>query len=217
MTPRPPSRRPQGRHAGITRAAVLDAALAFVDREGLEALSMRRLGGELGVEAMTLYHHVGSKEALLDGVVERLLTDLVPEREDAASSWRELLRTSAWALYDRLAAHPHLIPVVATRPAVTPGTLAVLEREVAALHAAGFAPARALEIAYAVIGLVLGHVGVGGRFDDLTGERSRNLAGADLSDYPLLCRAVEDGVDVDGSSSFTLALDAVLDGLAPPR
>ncbi|HEY6737567.1 MAG TPA: TetR family transcriptional regulator, partial [Actinopolymorphaceae bacterium] len=73
----------QGQRVGLTRERVLDAALALVDREGLAALSMRRLGAELGVEAMTLYHHVANKAALLDGLVERIFTFAEPPlRED---------------------------------------------------------------------------------------------------------------------------------------
>lgn len=75
--PRPPRTKAPARARGpLTRAAIADAALALIDAEGLEALSMRRLGAALGVEAMALYHHFASKGELLDAVQERLLDEL---------------------------------------------------------------------------------------------------------------------------------------------
>ena len=65
--------RGQGERAGLSRGLVLDAAVALVDSDGLDRLSMRRLGAALGVEAMTLYHYVPNKAALLDGLVEWVL------------------------------------------------------------------------------------------------------------------------------------------------
>src|SRR5215217_6630955 len=66
----------------LSRRRILEAAVRFVDREGLEALSMRKLGSELGVEAMSLYNHVPNKGALLDGMVEVLLGELEVPPED---------------------------------------------------------------------------------------------------------------------------------------
>src|SRR5919106_4499638 len=66
----------------LSRRRILETAVRFVDREGLEALSMRKLGSELGVEAMSLYNHVPNKSALLDGMVEVLLGELEVPSED---------------------------------------------------------------------------------------------------------------------------------------
>jgi AcrR family transcriptional regulator len=68
------AKRTRGVRAGLSRGQILDAALALADREGLGAVTMRRLGAELGVEAMTVYHHVPNKTALIDGLVERIFT-----------------------------------------------------------------------------------------------------------------------------------------------
>jgi len=68
-----PPKRTRADRAGLSREQVLDAALDLVDRDGVGALSMRRLGAELGVEAMTLYHYLPNKDALLDGIVERVM------------------------------------------------------------------------------------------------------------------------------------------------
>src|SRR5690349_10629994 len=90
-------KRTRGQNAGLTRQAILRAALALADREGLKALSMRRIGQELGVEAMSLYQHVDSKDALLDGLVEQVVTQAAPLLTEAAS-WQEALREYAHAL-----------------------------------------------------------------------------------------------------------------------
>ena len=68
-----PPKRTRADRAGLSRGQVLDAALDLVDRDGVAALSMRRLGAELGVEAMTVYHYLPNKDALLDGIVERVM------------------------------------------------------------------------------------------------------------------------------------------------
>src|SRR5258706_5684902 len=106
----------------LSRERVLEAALQIVDREGLEAISMRRLGDALGVEAMSLYNHVPNKAAVLDGVFERVLAEL-PVLKPGRKSWRAVLKAQALALRDVLAAHPNALPLFATRPAVTEASL----------------------------------------------------------------------------------------------
>ncbi|MEV4257940.1 TetR family transcriptional regulator, partial [Spirillospora sp. NPDC049652] len=101
-------KRTRGQSAGLTRQAVLEAALALADREGLKALSMRRIGQELGVEAMSLYQHVAGKDALLDGLVEQLFTQVALPPAGAAD-WRGWLRGYADALLGALLAHPRAL------------------------------------------------------------------------------------------------------------
>jgi TetR/AcrR family transcriptional regulator, tetracycline repressor protein len=109
----------------ITREAMLTAAVGIVDREGLDSLSMRRLGEELGVEAMSLYRHVANKAALLDGVHEAVLAEVArPRRTD---DWVEDCRWLARSFRRALRAHPNTLPLFATRPAVTRGSLEHLE------------------------------------------------------------------------------------------
>lgn len=130
--PRPESTRPK-----LSRQIVLEAALELIDREGTEALSMRRLGTELGVEAMSLYRHVANKEALLDGVVE-LLTELLDIPGPSARSWQEDIRRVARSYRRTALAHPRAFPLLALRPFVTSRAAewegAVLEL----FHKAGF-------------------------------------------------------------------------------
>lgn len=148
--------RTQGRHAGLTREQVLRAALALVDRDGLDALSMRRLARELDVEAMTLYHHVQHRRALEDALVEQVLAEALPDLE-ASGPWQTTLVRRALALHRALAAHPGIAPLFATRPALTDRNLDVLEHSLTELTAAGFAPGTALELVHAVAGTVVWH------------------------------------------------------------
>jgi AcrR family transcriptional regulator len=127
----------------LTRARILKAALRLVDREGLDGLSMRRLGGALGVDPMSLYNHVPNKAALLDGLVELLLDEIeIPGPE--AGDWRERMRRVNQS-YRRVAhRHPNAFPLAVTRPYNTPGTLRPVEATLQILHDAGFDPETAL-------------------------------------------------------------------------
>nr|WP_238356340.1 TetR/AcrR family transcriptional regulator C-terminal domain-containing protein [Kribbella italica] len=194
----------------MTREAVLRAAVVLADREGLKALSMRRLGAELGVEAMTLYHHLPSKDALLDGLVEQLITPLTPPTFQ--ESWREGMRSYAVDLRTALLAHPNLVPLIASRPAVTAQNLRVLETALEGLSAAGLQPARALDVLYAVTGFVVGHVVTAS-----DGDPVDHLAAIDAGEFPLLAKAAAAGPDRDADTRFTFALDALLKGLDAGR
>lgn len=207
-----PTGRARGQHAGLTRSAILAAAVELVDEQGLAALSMRRLGSELGVEAMALYHHVGSKDALLDGLVEQLFLTSLPEPIEG-EPWREALHRHARGILDTLLAHPNLVPVVLSRPAVTPGALSTLERAVAVARTSGMPSGRALDLVYALIGFVVGHVAMGGDAGETSTARLRLLAGLDLSGLPGLSDAVHSaGGTVRRTSTFDTTLDAILAG-----
>ena len=103
-TPAPTPRRRRGRPAKLSTESILDAALALLDREGAEALTMRRLGGELGVEAMSLYRHVADRAALLEALADRLAAEIEPR--DGASDWADALRGFAGDLRRSRAAIP---------------------------------------------------------------------------------------------------------------
>jgi AcrR family transcriptional regulator len=139
----------------LTRDTILDAALELLDRHGLDNLSMRRLGSNLGVEAMSLYNHVASKGELLDGIHERILLSLEPPAN--IRGWQSFCRHQAHALHRALLAHPHAIPLFATRPAATPAAIGRLNRYVEVLARAGFRPVDALSVVQLVAQLVVGH------------------------------------------------------------
>ncbi|MEV4372355.1 TetR/AcrR family transcriptional regulator [Nonomuraea sp. NPDC049637] len=220
-------KRTRGQNAGLTRQAILRAALALADREGLKALSMRRIGQELGVEAMSLYQHVGSKDALLDGLVEQVVTQAAPLLTEAAS-WQQGLREYAHALLRALLAHPNVLPLVVSRPAITPGNLRLMEDGLRVLRAAGLPPDRALDMLYAVTGFVVGHVAVlaaGEAAGEVAGgvaggaERAapamRDLPEPDLAETPLLAEATRARRAQPSSGTdrrFVFALEAMLRG-----
>jgi AcrR family transcriptional regulator len=141
---------------------VLSTALGIVDAHGLEALSMRHLGQALQREPMALYRYAANKAALLDGVVETVLAELIID--PLASDWREELRTLG-ANFRRLAqAHPNVVPLLVTRPLATPlglrptGTLQSLENFLALLTRVGFTPINALHAYRLFFGFLHGHV-----------------------------------------------------------
>ncbi|HEY6738142.1 MAG TPA: TetR/AcrR family transcriptional regulator C-terminal domain-containing protein [Actinopolymorphaceae bacterium] len=218
------SRRRRGQRVGLTRERVLDAALALVDREGLAALSMRRLGAELGVEAMTLYHHVANKAALLDGLVERIFTFAEPPlRED--TPWREAVRAYARALHTILLRHPAAVPLVASRPALTTHNLELMEASLTVLHADGFSPRESFDIVYAVTAFTVGYaatrIGTGERSSASGGfsppGRARYLPKIDPDRYPLLAQALAGRDADDEDAGFDYALDAMLSGFSSGR
>ncbi|MEU8317420.1 TetR/AcrR family transcriptional regulator C-terminal domain-containing protein [Nonomuraea sp. NPDC048881] len=216
-------KRTRGQNAGLTRQAILRAALALADREGLKALSMRRIGQELGVEAMSLYQHVDSKDALLDGLVEQVVTQAAPLLTEAAS-WQEALREYAHALLRALLAHPNVVPLVVSRPAITPGNLRLMEEGLRVLRAAGLPPDRALDMLYAVTGFVVGHVAVlaagevgGGA--ERAAPAMRDIPEPDLVETPLLAEATRARRAQPSSGAdrrFVFALEAMLRGFGEP-
>ncbi|MFG2029930.1 TetR/AcrR family transcriptional regulator [Streptomyces sp. NPDC048825] len=163
----------RGRYGRLNRERVLAAALDLVDREGLSALSMRRLGSELGVEAMALYRYAASKDALLDGLVEALYLEL-EERLEAepgpgaadAAAWRAKLHRIARTTYDICLAHPEAVPLLATRMLAVPlarRPLAALrdhERVLTLLREAGLDDVRASAVFRAFTAWLLGYVSV---------------------------------------------------------
>jgi len=118
----------------LDRRLILDAAIKLTDREGLEALSMRRLGREVGVEAMSLYNHVPNKEALLNGMVEVLLEELEVPADALEDSWEERVRKAFRAYLQLARAHPNVFPLFTMRPLNTVESLKLFEL----LREAGF-------------------------------------------------------------------------------
>jgi AcrR family transcriptional regulator len=143
------------RRQPLTRDSILDAAIELLDRDGLDNLSMRRLGAALGVEAMSLYNHIPSKSELLDGIHERILLSLEPPTN--TRTWQSFCRHQAYALHRALLTHPHAIPLFATRPAATPAAIVHLNRYLEVLIRAGFKPFDALSVVQLVAQIVVGH------------------------------------------------------------
>src|SRR4051812_17636236 len=108
---------------GLDQRRILLAAVEFIDRQGLHALTMRRLGAFLGVEGMALYRYVPSREALLDGVVDTVLDALHADPEvhlHAKHGWQNYLQRLAHGIRRIALDHPAVFPLVATRPPAAP-------------------------------------------------------------------------------------------------
>ncbi|MGV9839451.1 TetR/AcrR family transcriptional regulator C-terminal domain-containing protein [Nocardia niigatensis] len=210
------AKRTRAERAGISREQVLDAALAFADRDGLAALSMRKLGAELGVEAMTLYHYVPNKDALLDGMVERVMSQA--DAGFAAGPWQSALGDYARALRAALLEHPGALPLIATRPAVTPKTLHTAERGLKMLVAAGFELGPALDVLNALTLFVVAHANSEARTApiDEAGEPGSVdfLKTLDPEEFPLILRAARTGAGTDDSARFEFAVTALVHGFA---
>ncbi|MBT2510379.1 TetR/AcrR family transcriptional regulator C-terminal domain-containing protein [Streptomyces sp. ISL-98] len=162
----------RGRYGRLSRERVLAMALEVVDRDGLSGLSMRKLGAELGVEAMALYRYAPSKDALLDGLVEALCQELEkvlaaepePHQGAEAVDWRQALHHIALATYRVAMRHPNAVPLLATRLLSTPlarRPLAVLrsdERVLVLLHDAGLGEREAVAAHRAFTAWLLGYL-----------------------------------------------------------
>lgn len=138
----------------LAREEILAEALRLIDAEGLDALSMRRLARELGVEAMSLYHHVENKDAILDGVVASIVREMTLP-EPLPESWVEQLVELVDAFRRALAAHPNALPVLLGRPLGPPEDAMITP--VSVLAAQGFEPDRLVEMYQALMALTFGH------------------------------------------------------------
>jgi TetR/AcrR family transcriptional regulator, tetracycline repressor protein len=187
--------RAKNQPAGLTRERVCRAALELVDSEGKEALSMRRLGARLGVEAMSLYRHVRNKDDLLDALQAAILGGLGGALP-ADGDWRTRLRGLAEGLRDALLEHPNVIPILATRPVRAPEALMPIVSAWMALEREGFSGDDARKAVIAVGVFTIGHV---------LGEASAEPAPhAGLPSRP-------------GPEEFDFGLSAMLDGIAARR
>jgi AcrR family transcriptional regulator len=141
----------------LTREKILAAALQVIDRDGLDALSMRRLGTELGVDPMAIYHHVRDKDALLHGVVAELFAQL--PRPAPNDNWQQRVVDWAAAYLGLAMAHPNLVLRIVTDPAaVAVAAVRANEALFGALEAAGLAPAQIVPAVDLIVDYVNGFV-----------------------------------------------------------
>ena len=190
------------------RAQILDAALAIADTEGLGAVTMRAVAARVGVTAMALYPHVRSKDDLLDGLVGRLLAEL--SLPDPAKPWPDRLREIARSARETARRHPAVMPLLFSRPAVTPEAVRVVDAIYQAMLDAGVTDREVARVERLVSTLVIGYAisETSGRFG--TGdprERRALLAGVDLPAHRRLAAKLEATPSWD--AEFATALDDV--------
>ena len=223
MTPPPAARGAAANGDGkITRDAVLAAALQIIDADGADALSMRRLARALGRDPMILYRHAANKAALLDGVAEMVLAQLQVDSSDP--DWAGQLRTVARQYRQLALAHPHVVPILVTRPLATPlalrprGTLRPLEDVLTLLTRAGFSGPDALHIYRALFGLVHGHVlnelqELVENPDETDDLLRLGLHRLPIGEFPLLRSLASVLAAYDGATELERGLDILLSGL----
>lgn len=145
-----PRRRP------LNKERILRAAIELADRNGLGALTMRRLGNLLGVEAMSLYKHVAGKDEILDGIVDLVVGEI--ELPDPGSDWKAAMRQRAASTRRVLLRHPWAIGLFEARGAFGPATLRYIDAVLASLRAGGFSLETAARSFSVLDSYVYGHV-----------------------------------------------------------
>jgi AcrR family transcriptional regulator len=221
---------PASSRVPLSRDRIVTAALDYIEANGLPGLTMRRLGEQLGVEAMALYRYVPSKEDLLDAVVESLVADVRADDvvlESPRDGWQDFLQRLAHGVRRMALAHPKAFPLVASRPAEAPWlrpplrSLDWVETFLSGLLEEGFSDEAAIEAYRAYTSFLLGHllleVAVHGAdvgpldvLDDQTGEPG-------TSRYPTVARLREPLSQDRSAVEFEEALEALLDRLTLTR
>jgi TetR/AcrR family tetracycline transcriptional repressor len=202
----------EGGRRPLNRRRVLEAALGLADREGLEALSMRRLGRELGVEAMSLYNHVPNKEALLDGMVEVLLARMKVSL-DSEEGWEENVRRVFRSFRLLALAHPDVFTLFAVRPNNTSKVVWLLPVFLDALRGAGFDVMTSLRVFRVLSSYTIGYALAEIRgFSPEPGASRPVIPGLDGEEERIFEMApLLEGAD--GDAEFEFGLDLILNGL----
>lgn len=200
----------------LSREVVLEVALQLVDQQGLEALSMRRLGKELGVEAMSLYNHVPSKAALLDGLIERVVLEI--ELPDPTKDWIDQAREMASSYRAMANAHPHVVALIASRPFNTVAALEPLERALGVFRSAGFDEPTALRAFRTLVSFATGYTlaeteGFFGEHTPADTEDVLRPEDLDPARFPNLIELLPTIANCDHDEEFEFALDVIIEGL----
>lgn len=213
------------------RHQVLVSAVALIDAEGLHALSMRRLGRDLGVEAMALYRYVPSREDLLDGIVETVIDELYADPEVhllPQHSWQEYLIRLADGVRRMALAHPQVFPLIATRPPAAPWvrpplrSLRWVESFLQGLMTQGFSGQDAVHAYRAFSSFLLGHLllevsalGVDTSPVDEPEPASGAGSAVVLDTYPLLVELAPELAEHRFAEEFAESLHNLLDRIGP--
>ncbi|HEV2591309.1 MAG TPA: TetR/AcrR family transcriptional regulator C-terminal domain-containing protein [Gaiellaceae bacterium] len=203
----------------LSRDQILAAAVTLADREGLEVVSMRRLGRELGVQAMSLYNHVPSKDAILDGMVERVLAEVeLPEPGD----WETSVRRCAVSTHDALLRHPWacaLVMVPASGPEALLARLRYIEALLRAFRESGFSARQASYAYHAIdshaLGFTMWQLGHAVPADATVARVAMDAVGGGA--YPYVLEHSHEHEVQSGPSSFEYGLDLIFEGLRRMR
>jgi AcrR family transcriptional regulator len=201
----------------LTREQIVDAARRVMDAEGLEAVSMRRVAREVGVEAMSLYNHVRDKEDLLDGVVERIMAEFhFPE--EPGGDWPAYGRALARGWRAVLKAHPNVMTLFAHRhkPMRSTTSMRPMEEALHTLRQMGLSVEESARAFQVIGGYIMGYVMMesGQMFtpgDD--GDPQALARQIPVDELPCVAAALPYMAECDVDAQFEFGLDLMLDGL----
>lgn len=210
----------QGKRSAVSAASIVDAALSIIDRRGMDGLTMRRLGQELGVDPMTIYRHFPNKGAVLDGVMERIWSSVDIEASAQGPTWQEQLAAIMHGLRTTLLTHPRAISIVGTRPATGPELFLLMEKLIGVLVSAGMEiDDGSAELLNALVNYTVGHV-LAESGDPVGGDADphSNLLVSPLH-FPNLAAVFNSGWQYDPHHQYDRALRSMIEGwprTAPP-
>jgi AcrR family transcriptional regulator len=213
-----PDQHPEPR-APLTRERVLRTALTIADEGGIESLSMRKLGQELGVEAMSLYHHVANKDDIIDGITETVLEEI--EDPSWEGDWKAEIRRTAISSHEVFLRHRWACSLMMHRPRVSPARLGWMEALLRTLREAGFSADMTHHAYHAldshITGFTLWQVNM--PFEtkaELVDLAEGFLREIPADEYPYIIEHAEQHLapsSPDGATEFEFGLDLILDGL----
>jgi AcrR family transcriptional regulator len=211
------------RRAPLTRQRVLRAAIRLADKGGLEAVSMRKLGQVLRVEAMSLYKHVANKDDLLDGVVDEVFSEIHLPQEGA--DWRSAMRERANSARDVLVRHPWAIGLMDSRRNAGPATIGHHDAVIGSLRRGGFSVEMAAHAFFLLDSYIYGIALHETTLPFRTPEELVELADtvmplAPAAEYPYFAELATEYALKPGYSygkEFAFGLELILDGLERGR
>jgi AcrR family transcriptional regulator len=207
----------------LSRQRVLGAAIALADVGGIESMTMRKLGQDLGVEAMSLYNHVANKDDILDGMVDLVFGEI--ETPAGEADWKAAMRRRAISARDALLRHPWAVGLMQSRATPGPATLRHHDAVLGTLRQAGFtlvvaAHAYSLMDSY-IYGFALQQMTLTyDRSDQAEGVAQAFLARFPVTEYPHLAEMITEHAMKPGyeyAREFEFGLDLILDGLEKLR
>ena len=208
-----------GQRPRLTRERITEAALFLVDRDGLDALSMRRLGRELGVEAMSLYEHVANKDDILDGLLDVLFSRIELPPTDGRE-WDDVARALFLAFRREFLRHPKAVPLLATRSARSATSLAPIEMSLGILRRAGFTRQGAVDAHRVLMSFTIGYLqseaAVAADPEAVPhswGTAAYALLDLPAADVPYLAELANVALERDVDQQFDWCLAVILTGL----
>jgi AcrR family transcriptional regulator len=203
----------------LSRERIITAAIELIEREGVEAVSMRRIAAELGCGVMSLYNHLPSKAALLDDVAERVLSGIEFTAEPGAG-WEDQVRAQARAFRAIARKYPRSAMVVVSRPTTSVTGLRPIENALATLGEAGFGGRDAVLIMRSFVGFILGsllrEVGVTPALGDAHGSPAAvpPRPHLDPSQFPQVTRLSAELTQHDPDADFEFGLELLVHAIA---